>query len=321
VTARGRSCRKELRSKAVILILLVVVGIAPSASAWGPFTHRAMARQILAEKSIRPYVVLFHLDVEQVVLAATEPVPPEKYQWIGWPTIRNDGKEHSGFLDNPVFTELSFVRFLGCVLHDCEDCGMVMGHSPAREVYINTALEGILEAEFTSGQPIPPWPKVSLYAGPYSEKVKTFYRDQIELAKWVKTHSDTQNIPVGLARGVCNSLRLGQAVVLDVFLQLDPGDTNADGRVDCRDLLNLARHFGIRSGMTVDRGDLNADGAVDARDLEILMKNYGRPAVGGAVPVVQGPVSRPQSWKTSGTGAAKFLQDCLTPLFCARVLF
>lgn len=283
--------------------------------AWGPLTHQAMARRTLEERSIRPYVALFGLDVERVVLAATEPIPQETFQWGAWGHIRNDGKEHNRFLEVPAFAALNFVRFLGCVLHNSADCGVPMGHSPAREVYINTLLEGIFEAEFASGLPVPPWSKVPLYTGPYSRKIQTFYADQIELAKWVKSHHGPRELPLGLARGVRNGLRLGQAVTLDVFLQLDPGDTNWDGRVDRRDVWTVVRHFGTRSGMTVDRGDLNGDGAVDQRDLEIVIQNYGRPPVGGTVKEKNPPIPRPRSWPTPGAGAIKFLEEhVLSPL-------
>ena len=54
------------------------------------------------------------------------------------------------------------------------------------------------------------------------------------------------------------------------------GDVNHDGKVDFKDLVALASHYGTPSGATFDQGDLNYDGAVDFKDLVILASNYGK---------------------------------------------
>ena len=55
-----------------------------------------------------------------------------------------------------------------------------------------------------------------------------------------------------------------------------PGDANADGTVDFKDLVILASHYGQQSGATFAQGDFNGDGKVDFADLVILAQYYGR---------------------------------------------
>ena len=55
-----------------------------------------------------------------------------------------------------------------------------------------------------------------------------------------------------------------------------PGDANADGTVDFKDLVILASHYGQPSGATFAQGDFNGDGKVDFADLVILAQYYGR---------------------------------------------
>jgi lysophospholipase L1-like esterase len=57
-----------------------------------------------------------------------------------------------------------------------------------------------------------------------------------------------------------------------------PGDLDRDGRVDGRDLVQLARRFGMRSGETRFSAayDLVADGVIDGNDLAVLASNFGR---------------------------------------------
>jgi lysophospholipase L1-like esterase len=56
------------------------------------------------------------------------------------------------------------------------------------------------------------------------------------------------------------------------------GDVDADGRVDGRDLIELARRFGTVSGDPLFSAtvDLNGDGAVDGMDLAMLADNFGQ---------------------------------------------
>jgi hypothetical protein len=115
--------------------------------AWGPNIHNSMDGKVLDHDSIKPYLPLFGLNKESIIEEATEPMPAEKYQWISWRTIQNEGKGHSGFLNNPDFTCLSLTQFAGYVLHDCSDCGVPLGHSPANELLDNKLLEAILALE------------------------------------------------------------------------------------------------------------------------------------------------------------------------------
>lgn len=56
------------------------------------------------------------------------------------------------------------------------------------------------------------------------------------------------------------------------------GDLDRDGRVDGRDLLQLARRFGARSSESrfLAAADLVADGVIDGSDLAVLASNFGK---------------------------------------------
>lgn len=56
------------------------------------------------------------------------------------------------------------------------------------------------------------------------------------------------------------------------------GDIDRDGRVDGRDLVQLARRFGARRGEAryVEIADFNADSTIDGSDLAVLASNFGR---------------------------------------------
>lgn len=56
------------------------------------------------------------------------------------------------------------------------------------------------------------------------------------------------------------------------------GDLDRDGRVDGKDLLQLARRFGSRSGENrfLAAADLVADGVIDGNDLAVLASNFGK---------------------------------------------
>jgi len=269
--------------RGIIAALLVAFLVLSShvALAWGPHTHHAMVARILEEDSVKDYLPLFGLDKAAIIEAATEPMPAEVYQWGGWRKIRNDGKEHNDFINDPNFACLSLTKFVGFILHDCTDCGVPLGHSPANELLDNKLLEAILESGYDKSIAVPSWSSLPIYTGSYSQKVKSFYRDQIELTQWFKTHLTPASLKIAGQRGVKNGLRLGQVVLLDVFLSLDPGDTNCDGRVDTVDLLTVLQHYGASSGMLPKQGDLNGDGAVDVKDMQILLINLHRDPVGG----------------------------------------
>lgn len=56
------------------------------------------------------------------------------------------------------------------------------------------------------------------------------------------------------------------------------GDLDRDGRVDGRDLVQLARRFGARRGEAryLELADMTGDGVIDGSDLAVLASNFGR---------------------------------------------
>ena len=74
------------------------------------------------------------------------------------------------------------------------------------------------------------------------------------------------------------------------LVELFPGDTNGDGKVDFQDLVALAQNYG-GSGKTRAQGDVNGDGNVDFQDLVILAQNYGNSLLPAASLV---PAARPE---------------------------
>ena len=64
------------------------------------------------------------------------------------------------------------------------------------------------------------------------------------------------------------------------YLVLEPGDTNADGRVDGQDFLAWQKGFGIASGAAITDGDTNGDQIVDGHDLLVWQNHFGN-GIGG----------------------------------------
>jgi parallel beta-helix repeat protein len=55
-----------------------------------------------------------------------------------------------------------------------------------------------------------------------------------------------------------------------------PGDLNADGVVDGKDIAITAKYFG-KPSITFPIADINGDDKIDGRDIAILAKNFGKP--------------------------------------------
>jgi hypothetical protein len=87
------------------------------------------------------------------------------------------------------------------------------------------------------------------------------------------------------------------------IVDLYPGDTNGDGKVDFADLVAVAQNYGA-TGKTRTQGDLSGDGTVGFEDLVQVAQNYGAgtsassPAVPAAIPkptpipVLKKPISK-----------------------------
>jgi hypothetical protein len=67
-----------------------------------------------------------------------------------------------------------------------------------------------------------------------------------------------------------------------VFTIAQPGDLDANGAVDLRDLIILRNHYGTAGGATAVQGDLTGDGRVDRADLAEFVRNFGRRAPNAA---------------------------------------
>lgn len=77
--------------------------------------------------------------------------------------------------------------------------------------------------------------------------------------------------------GLLNSDALSGSQKWDATISrlVPAGDLNLDGVVDYKDLLVLAKNFGMKNAFWQD-GDFNHDGVVDAQDLSILAADYGQ---------------------------------------------
>jgi hypothetical protein len=79
------------------------------------------------------------------------------------------------------------------------------------------------------------------------------------------------------------------------LVDLFPGDTNGDKKVDFADLVAVAQNYG-GSGKTRDQGDVTGDGNVDFADLVLIAQNYATPTAAPELPVPAAaivPVSGP----------------------------
>lgn len=58
-------------------------------------------------------------------------------------------------------------------------------------------------------------------------------------------------------------------------LDLTPGDTNGDAKIDFADFLSLSANFGKVDAVWAD-GDFDGDGTADFADFVLLSQNFGQ---------------------------------------------
>ena len=212
---------KLSRTVLAIAALWLLMSAAP-AFAWGPIAHGKMALKALSHSSITPYLQQYGLSATTIADMAWEldlPQYKDLYHNPGWQTIRD-----RQWLTDPKWSNLSESRRIAFLLHLACDSGVPINHSPSGSVFTNTTIEGILEARVeTWGS----FPSITPYTGTYSQKMTTFYNQQIALATWCKNNLTVWNTTFGSQgqtagwTGLTYGQNLAQAMLLEYFQTRD----------------------------------------------------------------------------------------------------
>lgn len=226
------SCRSLAWS--VVLLLLMTVSVGSTAWGWGGPTHSKLAQFLLDDPVISPFVTEFGIDRSSVISWTGE--PPDAWHHPGWEMIRDRG--YLGVYSGVDWTSLSETTRLKYLIHIATDCGVPLGHSPAREVYINTVAEAALEAQVSTWSSYPSVVGTSYYqhsrtgyaaqfTGSYSDITNTFYYACLNNASWFKStptpwylfgaHEPESNKAAGW-NGTTLGQMLGRAMLADYFL-------------------------------------------------------------------------------------------------------
>jgi len=225
-------------------VWVVAVGLlvaAQGAYGWGGPTHKKLATFLLDDPVIAP-LIPSSLNVSEVKNWGSE--PPDSWHHPGWSMIQS-----RGYLTNydgqnwPGLDETTRVKYL---IHIATDCGVPLGHSPAREVYTHTINEALLELQVAAWQDYPSIVGKSSYqhsrngyettfTGTYSEIVNKFYAACKDNASWFKgtrnwagAHSTDDN-KAGGWNGTTLGLYLARAMLADYFLAQKPTVASAGG--------------------------------------------------------------------------------------------
>lgn len=206
-------CSRSFLSGVVLTVLLT----SSFAYGWGPISHGKAALRSLSHSSITPYLSMYGLNANTIADMAWEcdlPGYRDSYH-DGWSAIQN-----RTWLTDPKWAGLDESRRLAFLLHNANDSGVPINHSPAGSVYVNTTIEGLLEARVeTWGS----FPSVTPYTGTYSQKMDTFYSQEIALANWCKNNLTVFRVMFGSQgqtagwTGLTYGQNLGQAMLLEYF--------------------------------------------------------------------------------------------------------
>lgn len=201
-----------------VLLGLVTVLSATAAFGWGPNMHGTMALNALNYPTVTPYLNLYGLSASTIAGYAWEcdlPSYRDTYHFPQWETVRD-----RLWLTDPKWNNLDESRKLGFLCHLACDSGVPLGHSPANQVWTNTTIEALLEARVDT------WatsPSITPYTGSYTDKMNTFYSQEIALAQWSKSNLKWYNVATGSQgktagwSGVTYGQNLCEAMLVEYF--------------------------------------------------------------------------------------------------------
>lgn len=211
----------KLSQMTLVVLSLVLLASGVPAFAWGPVSHQKMALNALSHPTIAPYIQQYGLSTAQIINASWEldlPQYKDEYHNPGWQTIRD-----RLWLTDPKWASLSENRRIGFLIHLASDSGVPINHSPSGSVFKNTTVEGLLEARVeTWGD----FPSITPYTGTYTQKMNSFYSQQMALANWCKNNLKWYNVLGSKGKtagwsGLTYGQNLTQAMLLEYFQTRD----------------------------------------------------------------------------------------------------
>ena len=234
-----------MRSFFSFLGVVITLASCSLAYGWGGPTHAELAEILLNDPAIAPLVPA-SCNVDTVTDFVGE--PPDSWHHPGWTMVRDRGylTNYGGNQDWPSLDETTRVKYL---IHIATDCGVPLGHSPAREVNIDSVAEAALEAQVAAWGSYPgivgkssfthsETGYTATFSGTYSEVVNKFYPACLDNATWFKgtpepwylfgAHETDANRSAGW-NGTTLGLYLGRAMLADLFLSEKPTIANANG--------------------------------------------------------------------------------------------
>ena len=186
---------------------------------------------MLDDPAVSPFISEFGIDANSVKSWTSE--PPDAWHHPGWSMLQARG--YLGVHNDMDWTSLSETTRLRYLIHIAADSGVPVGHSPARDVYVNTLGEAQLEAQVAlwDSYPSVAWQTgyyhestgySETFTGTYSQILTKFYGACINNAQWYK---NKENILVCTVRkpiaepagaGTTLGLYLARAMLVDYFL-------------------------------------------------------------------------------------------------------
>lgn len=165
-----------------VVFVAVALSVATTAYGWGPTSHGKAALSALNYPTVSPSLAALGLSASTIANMAWECDLPEWRPTYhdGWTAIQN-----RTWLTDPKWSSLDESRRLAFLCHNACDSGVPLGHSPANQVWTNSSIENALEARVEA------WggfPGITPYTGTYTNKMNTFYSEEISLAQWSKNN-------------------------------------------------------------------------------------------------------------------------------------
>lgn len=206
------------------LVIGVFLFAHQAAFGWGYPTHSQMTYEIFRHPSMKKYVDAFPrfgLDVDKIAIGCNHEPPstPINYNHPGWSNLSNlKYRPARGYAPSFVKWEITNER-LSNMLHAACDCSVPICHSPSNSVYGKSAQgwdnkrrEDKFEAFGIFHKP-PALRKKDILTGTFEEKIKTWRKRQLKIAKRFRDHKG----PDGVFYDDClrSGMALAQAVLIE----------------------------------------------------------------------------------------------------------
>ncbi len=221
-----------MKKSLFLLVSISVVSFNSIVYAWGPvYTHEALTANIFSDPDISNFLTEFGIDRNAVINGSGD-LDNDKSdsQWAPfhtgqWTTFVN--REYVYYVNSPskwyITSGMDETRRLKYLMHDVMDVGVPLGHSPANEVFVNSTIEGLLEAQAESWSSYP-GPPSTTYAGTMSQVIPQFYNDCIANANWLKSKVNWLGLTsisdnrTAAWQGMTIAQKLAKAFLTDYFL-------------------------------------------------------------------------------------------------------